>query len=46
MMRVNQVVIVAVACGLTVATLGGLTTLFFLAVYLLIGSPWVYFITR
>ena len=25
-------------------TLGGLVTLFFLAVYLLIGSPWVYFV--
>ena len=27
-------------------TLGGLVTLFFLAVYLLIGSPWVYFVMR
>ncbi|MEP6782675.1 MAG: anion permease [Acidobacteriota bacterium] len=26
--------------------LGALTTLFFLAVFLLIGSPWVYFMTR
>ena len=27
-------------------TLGALVTLFFLAVYLLIGSPWVYFVMR
>jgi di/tricarboxylate transporter len=27
-------------------TLGGIITLVFMAVYLLIGSPWVYFVTR